>query len=603
MKSKVFQFAALALLVLCACSKDSANSGSILPDPMGGGVGSGTASGVEASIGTLTSFDVAVDSTALAETEVVDPTDEDYIENNTFDQTVDIVFSGNSASVSGTGSGVSATVNGAHVTVTSTVKARYRLSGTSTNGSVKFYGDKKQAIELNGLTLHNPTGAALNNQCKKRAYVVVADGTFNQLSDGATYTTTDGEDMKGAFFSEGKLLFSGTGRLRVYGSCKAGISCDDYVLLRPGANVYVKTTVGNGIKTNDAILIRGGVLNVESTGDGAKALSTDGYLQMDGGRVSLLTSGNSEWDSADNDLSSAAGVKTDSICVINDGTLSVKSTGKGGKGISADEAITINGGTISVVTTGTRQTQNSAKTSPKGIKSDSNITINGGHVRVRTTGGEGSEGIESKASLTINGGVVESYAYDDAFNAKSALTIKGGSVFAYASHDDGIDSNGSLTLAGGTVVACGTTAPEDGFDCDQNRFVITGGTVLGIGGGSSSPTSSVCTQPVVVIGNRSFSSGTYVALSGASSVAYAFRMPRQYSGCTLLMSSPALSKGSVCTVTSGVGVSGGTDFDGLVTGATVSGGSSLFSTTLSAMLTVSGSTGGQQGGQPGGPGF
>lgn len=119
---------------------------------------------------------------------------------------------------------------------------------------------------------------------------------------------------------------------------------------------------------------------------------------------------------------------------------------------------------------------------------------------MRTTGGEGSEGIESKNVMTINGGDIAVYAYDDCLNASNNITINGGSVYCYSTGNDGVDSNGTLTITGGTVVASGTTSPEDGFDCDQNTFKITGGTVLGIGGGTSTPTANSCIQRSVIYG-------------------------------------------------------------------------------------------------------
>ena len=62
---------------------------------------------------------------------------------------------------------------------------------------------------------------------------MLADGTTNTLTDGTKYTdATDDEDMKAAFFSEGKMLFSGAGTLSVYANCKAGIRSDDYVIMK-----------------------------------------------------------------------------------------------------------------------------------------------------------------------------------------------------------------------------------------------------------------------------------------------------------------------------------------------------------------------------------
>lgn len=91
------------------------------------------------------------------------------------------------------------------------------------------------------------------------------------------------------------------------------------------------------------------------------------------------------------------------------------------------------------------------------------------------------------------------------------MNISGGNIFAMGTNNDGIDSNSTLTISGGVVIACGTTVPEDGFDCDDNTFTITGGTLIGIGGSTSTPTESVTTQPVAILGGSSLSSGQYIS--------------------------------------------------------------------------------------------
>ena len=588
----------LLVIVTVSCAKEDDTWQDLMPQGGGpGGMVPGGGAGTDASIGELTSFTIAVDSTALVESETIDSDDEDYIENNSFNQVVNIRYDGNTATVTGDTDGVTITTDGAHVAAIATGKVHYVLSGSTSNGSFKLYGEKKLAITLNGVTITNPIGAAINNQCKKRTYVALADGTVNTLRDGSTYTMTDGEDMKATLFSEGKLLFSGKGRLRVYASCKAGITSDDYVLFRPGNNIYIRSILGNGVKANDAIMVRGGVINIETSAPGTKGLSSDALVQIDGGRTTVITAGDSEWDSDEQDLSSAAGIKADSACVINGGTICLMSTGKGGKGINCDDVLTINDGTLRVITTGARHTYGSTRTSPKGIKSDKQLAINGGSIRIRTTGGEGAEAIESKTQVLITGGTVEAYAYDDVINGKKDVTISGGQVFCYASSNDGIDSNGTLNIKGGVVVSFGTTQPEDAFDTDNGTFTITGGTAIGIGGGTSTPSSSTCTQPVVLVGGNSLASGTYIAVAGNSGNVLALQVPRAYSQYTLLVTSPGLTKGGNCTVTTGATVSGGTNFDGLVTGATVDGGTTIYSGTLSSIVTSSGVSGGM-GGRP-----
>ena len=597
----------IAFTVMAGCSTDNDSWDT------GNGGNNGNADGsttYSSSISDLRSFDIAIDTTALSETETI-PTDgdeaEDYIENNTFSNEVHIAFNGTTATSSGSVDGVTVTINGADVTVTSTVKkVRYIVSGTTADGFLKIYSDYKFALELNGVNITNPDGAAINIQSKKRGYIVLADGTVNTLTDGTSYADqTDDEDMKACFFSEGKMLFSGKGSLRVYANCKAGIRSDDCVTFRPGNNVYVKATAGNAVKGNDAIYIKGGVINVETSATASKGLSSDGLVQIDGGRTIALTTGTGEYDSDEQDVTGCAGVKADSIFVMNGGALYCKSTGAGGKGISADQTLTVNGGTIKVVTTGKQYVYGSLDASPKGIKSKGAMYLNGGTIMVRCTGGEDAEGIESKSTLDISGGNIMAYCYDDAINSANAMTISGGNVFAMGTNNDGIDSNSTLTITGGLVVACGTTQPEDGFDCDENTFTITGGTVIGIGGGTSTPTSGTTTQPVVIFGGSSISSGQYLTVADSEgNNIFAFNVPRDYSqqGYTLLLSSPKMTKGNSYTLSSGATVSGGTSFCGYTADATVSGGSSLATLSLSQTVNTYNYNGSTNGGMNGGGG-
>ncbi len=608
---------------LCAaCSTDNGwtDDDSNSPGYDGGSTDSSSGTSYATSISELTSFDIAIDETALTETETI-PTEsdadnyEDYIENNSFPNEVSIAFSNTSATVTGEVSGVTVTATGADVVVTSTAKkVKYTVSGSTSDGFLKIYSDNKFALQLNGVSITNPDGAPLNIQSKKRGFIILTDGTENTLTDGTAYNdATDDEDMKATLFSEGKLLFSGSGSLKVYANCKAGIRSDDYLFFRPGNNIYVKATAGNGIKANDAIYIKGGVINVETSATAAKALSCDGLVQIDGGRTTAITSGGGELDEDEADVTACAGIKADSIIVINGGSLLCKSTGAGGKGISTDQTLTVNGGTIKVITTGKQYVLNKLDTSPKGIKSDGNMYINGGDITVRCSGGEGSEGIESKGTMDISGGAVKSYCYDDAINSAGAMTISGGNIFALGTNNDGIDSNSTIAISGGVVIACGTTTPEGGFDCDENTFAVTGGTLIGIGGTTSTPTSNACSQPVAIVGGSSISSGQFITVADASgNNLLAFKVPMDYSrqGYTLLVSSPKMTKGNAYTISSGATVTDGTDFCGYVTDATVSGGSKVATMTLSQMVNTYNFNGGEGGGgnqggggvQPGGGG-
>ncbi len=560
-----------------------------------GGASGSTTTGQQASIGDLTSFDVTVNRAALAEYENVPTGDEDYLEyaDNDFSSTVTIAYDGDNATVS-TADGVNITKSGGHVTVNSTAKGiKYIVSGTTSNGSLKLYSDKKYELVLNGADITNPDSSAINLQSKKRAYIVLADGTVNKLTDGTSYKNTGSEDMKGTLFAEGKLLFSGSGSLEVYANAKNGIASDDYILIRPNTNIYVKATASNGIKSNDGIAIRGGVVNIEVSGTAAKGIKTDTEVAITGGRTTIIATGGGEYDTEDQESKACAGIK-DSTFTMAGGQLFIKSTGAGGKGISSNLYTGIADGEIYIITTGKQYSSNRDTSSPKGIKCDGDINIDGGSVMVRATGGEGSEGIESKKALTVNSGAVQVYAYDDAINAGKNITINGGNVFTYASNNDGIDSNGTLAINGGIVIANGTTQPEEGFDCDNNTFTVTGGTLIGIGGTSSTPSSSTCKQPVVLTSGSSLAANTCITLydsNGSSIITY--KVPRAYQQYTLLLSAAGMKQGSSYTLATGTSVNGGTEFNGYFygSGLDVSGGTTAASLTLSSVVTSGGNTG------------
>lgn len=370
---------------LAACESDDTDFSSLTSDRW---EDDGSGSGGE--VVAVKDFDI--DTTPLAESETFSADDNDYVENSTFDYQVTISYSETTATLTGDVERVSVSQTGAHVVITSNVKdMEYVLTGASTNGSLKVYSDYKFKLTLNGVQLTNPTGAAINNQCGKSLYVVVADDTNNVLQDGTIYTMTGEEDQRGTLFSEGQMIFSGKGLLSIYANAKNGIASDDYIRFRPGTNIYVNSTVNNGVKAKDGIYIAGGVLNIEVSGDGAKGLNCDMGIDVAGGRTTVITSGKSVIEA--NDTSSCAAVKCDSTLTITGGTLNLKSTGEGGKGINSKRDVIVKGGEINVVALGEK-----LNSSPKGIKADENISISGGSIYSYSAA---SSPIEAKGTLTV----------------------------------------------------------------------------------------------------------------------------------------------------------------------------------------------------------
>lgn len=291
--------------------------------------------------------------------------------------TIYIVYSGSSVTVMGDSNGYVSS-DGADVTVdtgTDTDSLLLVLSGTSTDGSLIVYREKKYGVMLNGLTLHNSDGPAINNQCGKSLYIEVAAGTTNSLTDGTAYDETVGYQQKGTLFSEGQVYFLGSGSLTVEGHCKNAIASDDYVVISEDVQLNVTSTASNGIKVNEGFYIDGGTVEISVTADGARGIKCDSVVVVSGGSMTITTAGDCKIESTDGvaDTTSAACIKSSCQFMMTGGSVTLTSSGDGGKGINCDEDVVVSGGTLEVTTTGS-----STLGKPKGVKGVTGITVSGG---------------------------------------------------------------------------------------------------------------------------------------------------------------------------------------------------------------------------------
>lgn len=540
---------------------------------------------------------------------------EDNVSRTTFDRRIYIVWSASGATVTGDVNGV-VSVSGSAVTVdnrSTTEKVIYNLSGSSSDGYLKIYSNNKQALELNGLSLTNTKGAAINNQGKKRCFIVVS-GT-NTLADGSSYTLTPStEDEKAALFSEGQLVFSGSGSLTVKAVGKAGITSDDYVRVMSAPTLKVTSSAGHGLRGKDAVWVSAGTVDIDVSATGKKGMSTDSLARFTGGSTTVKVSGGILVESGN--YTSAAGIKADQLFLMEAGTLNVTSTGQGGKGIKcgdADEkvvgALYFKGGTVNVNVSGTNNT--TYDKGAKAVKCDGPIYVQGGDITVKCSR---HEAVESKHSITITGGSMYVVSDgDDAINctkdtsvsgSTGVLTVSGGYTFAWSTGTnprsngkpgDAFDSNGNMILEGGVAYGVTSKQPDLAFDANTEGgatlYIKDGATVIGLGGVENG-TSSNWSQSMY---SGSWSTGKKYALYNTSGgLICAFTAPS--SGVSgLYVSGPSLSS-TACL--GGVTISGGTSYSGgmITTGCTVSGGSTL---SLSA---YSGGGGGPGGGGPGGGG-
>ena len=474
------------------------------------------------------------------------------------DNQVTVSYNGTTAKVTVAGNVaqyLTPVVSGAHVSIAQSddlaEEVTYTLSGESTDGEFYMSGSYKATVELNGLTLTNTTpvksGAAVHIQNGKRIKVKVCNGTVNTLTDAV------GGSQKGCLYVKGHAEFAQKGTLNIIGNVKHGIKTGEYMTLK-NATINITKAAGDGIncaqffqmtsgkivisgvsddgiqcdiedstagstgETTDHededtgnIYLEGGDITASVTADAAKAIKAEGDIRATGTNVTATTSGGGVWDADKVKTKSSSCMSADGNMLISGGTLTLTSTGAGGKGINVDGTFTATGGNVTINTSGNAVVASSTgtlsvvtssqqldnydsdyKSSPKGIKVDGAIVISDNAVISVTTTGAGGEGIESKTSIDITGGQTTVNASDDGINASKNtstggsgdLTISGGYVFSKSSGNDGIDANGNCYIKGGLVYAIGTTAPEKSIDANTEegkKLYITGGTIIAVG--------------------------------------------------------------------------------------------------------------------------
>lgn len=411
-------------------------------------------------------------------------------------------------------------MNGKRIAL-SVKKDTENMLADAATGSQKACLYCKGHLELKGKGVLTVKGYAAHGIAAKE-YVEMKNCTVNVLA-----AQKDGVNCNQYFLIEsGELNISGVG--------------DD------GVQVSFKDDTDREAEDTGTFTMKGGKLEIAVTAVAAKGIKVEGDINITDGTLTIGTSGGGVWNSDAAKVKASSCLSADGNVQIDGGTLALTSTGAGAKGIRGDGLLIVNGGNVTVNTSGglfayvngtaynnytgnADRLTSSQKASPKGIRMEGNVEINGGNVMVTSTG-NGAEGIESKKILTINDGTIVVNAYDDAINSSSHMYIKGGDVTVVSSGNDGLDSNGNMYISGGVIKAFGTSSPECGIDANEEggySVVFTGGSMLAVGGGNSVPSTSASTQ-AYVSGNVSVSAGNEITLKSGSTTLATFTVPSNY---------------------------------------------------------------------------
>ncbi|WP_071131422.1 carbohydrate-binding domain-containing protein [Enterococcus timonensis] len=338
--------------------------------------------------------------------------EEDYNDDETTVDTT-ITLADDTATIDGSGASLKGT------TLSITKGGNYLISGTFT-GTIEVNTTEEVHFILDGVTLTNETGPAINIIEAEKVIVTLAKDSENTISDGADYAAVGSDDPNAAIYSKTDLTFNGSGELTVEGNYDNAIqSKDDLTFI---AGTYQITAVNNAIKGKDKVAILDGDFTLTTTsGDAIQASNADetdkGFVAIDGGTL-VVDSGSDgiqaetalyvqnatvdiTTDTTDETLS-AKGLKAGNNLVVDSGTIKISTVDDG---LHSDGDVTVNGGDFTIAS------------GDDGIHAEVNLTINAGTIDVT----DSVEGIEGE-NIVINDGVVNIVASDDGVNAAAAST-------------------------------------------------------------------------------------------------------------------------------------------------------------------------------------
>lgn len=522
-----------------------------------------------------------------------------------------ITLQGDSITVDGAGAIV------ANSTVTITAAGAYRIGGTLDNGRIVVDTEDGGVVRLilDGVNVHNATGAAIHIADAGQAVIVLADQSENTLSDGASYVFADPEEDEpnAALFSKADLTIEGSGSLFVDANYNDGITSKDGLTLAGG--VIRVDAIDDGIRGKDYLVVKDGAITVNAQGDGLKSDNdedaTRGYIAVEAGVIQVAAGGDAI--QAETDIvitggelvlsaggghaqlaedASAKGIKAAVSVVIEDGSFAIDTADDA---IHSNGAVVIHGGNFTIAS------------GDDGIHADTSVSVNGGEIQIT----QSHEGIEG-AVITLNAGTIRLVAGDDGVNVAGGndssamgrgpgqdtftnsgsrfLYINGGYLVVDAA-GDGIDVNGVIEMTGGVVIVNGPTERMNGpLDYDAG-FTLSGGVLVAAGSaGMAQAPGTTSTQPaVLLVFDSTQPAGTAVHVQGDDGKAlFTFIPAKEFQ--SIAFSSPDLEIGTTYHIYLG-GAATGTGEDGLYRDSSYTPGTEYTSFTVADVITQIGASG------------
>lgn len=401
--------------------------------------------------------------------------------------------------------------------VTITDGGVYVLTGTLTDGRVLVNAPGADVtLVLQNAGITCTDSSALYIYKAASVLVYLPDGTASTLTDGSSYDYSDG--VSSAADEEPNACLYSKSDLVIAG----------------GGTLTVTGNANNGITGKDTLKIEGAAVNVTAANHGVNGKDC---LVLKQANVTVTSGGDAL--RATNDSDSALG------CILIGASALTLMAGE--DGIQAETTLTLFD-TTGTITSGDGSSASLAgDTSAKGIKAGTDITVRSGSYTLDCA----DDGIHANGNVTVSGGTFAITTGDDGVHADEAVTITDGTLEISQCYE-GIEGQ-TIDISGGTI---DIVSSDDGLNA-------AGGTDQSGFGGSSD-----CCITI---------SGGAIRIDASGNVLAEFAPAKAYN--CVVVSIPALTQGSTCTVTMG-----GQSTD----------------VTLESLIYGSGGMGGGMGGQPGG---
>ncbi len=302
----------------------------------------------------------------------------------------EIALSDSKITVNGEGAAVAGKV------INITDGGEYTVSGKISDGMIQVNSTEKVKIRLEGANISNSDGPAILFANADKAFITVANGTVNYLTDGTSYS-----NGKGTIFSESDLEIKGKGTLYINANYRHGICCDNDLAIENGT-IIIQKAVKDGIHVKKSLEISGGTVEIKNcSGD---AIDCEGTSSLQKGTVT-----------------------------VTGGKLTVSNTS--GDGINALGNVALSGGTISLAC------------QQDGIKTDAYAYLSGS---VSLVIDAESDGINSAKGINVSAGNAKINAVEYTLKSDADISVTGGTLTLEGIKEK-IYAIGNVNIKDGTV--------------------------------------------------------------------------------------------------------------------------------------------------------